>query len=187
MTQEKIDRINELARKQKSEGLTEEEKQNGAVASGAHHRKNMLSAFTYFADDSRLVREEPGDFLVRDCTVENADRLLHYNYSGNEAYQKNRPLSNIRFERITARGIRLPLNLYGHPAHPVVCTIADATLSFAADMPLMHAGYFERITLENVVVTGAAPRVRVWTDGAVEGNTAVAVEQADEPFYTDAI
>ncbi|MBP3627220.1 MAG: DUF896 domain-containing protein [Clostridia bacterium] len=31
MTQEKIDRINELARKQKSEGLTEEEKQEQAI------------------------------------------------------------------------------------------------------------------------------------------------------------
>lgn len=31
MTQEKIDRINELARKQKSEGLTEEEKQEQFV------------------------------------------------------------------------------------------------------------------------------------------------------------
>ncbi|MBQ2237106.1 MAG: DUF896 domain-containing protein [Clostridia bacterium] len=31
MTQEKIDRINELARKQKSESLTEEEKQEQAI------------------------------------------------------------------------------------------------------------------------------------------------------------
>lgn len=31
MTKEKIDRINELARKQKSEGLTEEEKQEQAI------------------------------------------------------------------------------------------------------------------------------------------------------------
>lgn len=31
MTQEKIDRINELARKQKSEGLTDEEKQEQAI------------------------------------------------------------------------------------------------------------------------------------------------------------
>lgn len=166
--------------------LTEEEKQGGtAVAPAAHHRRNMLSAFTYFADDSRLIRELPGAFLVEDCTVENVDRLLHYNYSGNEAYQKNRPLGDITFRNLTATGIRMPLTLYGSPDCPVTATFENTRIETVGDIPLMQAAYFERMELNGV--QAAAPRVRVWTNGTVTGDTPVTVETADEPFFTEAI
>lgn len=166
--------------------LTEEEKQAGAPATpAAHHRRNMLSAFTYFADDSRPVRELPGDFVVEDCTVENVDRLLHYNYSGNETYQKNRPLGDITFRNLTATGICMPLTLYGSPDCLVTATFENARIETVGDIPLMQAAYFGRITLNGV--TAAAPRVRVWTDGVITGDTPVTVEKADEPFHTDAI
>ncbi len=168
--------------------LSEEEKQNGAVAPAAHHRRNMLSAFTYFADESRLIREEPGEFLVQGCTVENVDRLFHYNYSGNETYQKNRPLTSICFQTLRAGGIVLPLNLYGDPDCPVICTLDNVALAFTSDVPLMYAAHFERVTLNGVTVEGVAvPRVRVWSDGVFDGDTAVTVETADEPFYTASI
>ncbi len=166
--------------------LTEEEKQQGAAAlPAAHHRRNMLSAFTYFADDSRMVRELPGDFLVEDCTVENVDRLLHYNYSGNETYQKNRPLCDITFRNLKATGIRMPLTLYGSPNCPVTAVFEKADIATKGDIPLIQAAYYDRIELNGV--TAVAPRVRVWTNGSITGDTPVAVETADEPFYTDAI
>jgi len=166
--------------------LTEEEKQQGAAAlPAAHHRKNMLSAFTYFADDSRMVRELPGEFLVEDCRVENVDRLLHYNYSGNETYQKNRPLSDITFRNLKASGIRMPLTLYGAPECPVTAVFDGADIEMAEGVPLMQAAHFERIEWNNVKTTD--PRVRVWTAGAVTGDTAVTVERANEPFFTEAI
>jgi len=166
--------------------LTEEEKQQGAAAlPAAHHRRNMLSAFTYFADETRLIREQPGAFLVEDCTVENVDRLLHYNYSGNEVYQKNRPLHDIAFRNLKATGIRMPLTLYGSPDCPVTATFINAHIETVGDIPLMQAAYFERIEWNGVVT--ADPRVRVWTEGAVTGDTPVTVETADEPFFTEAI
>ncbi len=166
--------------------LTEEEKQNGAGAPAAHHRRNMLSAFTYFADDSRPVREEPGVFTVEDCVVENADRLLHYNYSGNEIYQKNRPLRDVHFKNVTAFGVKLPINLYGEELHPVIATFDNLTVAMEGDIPLMLAAYYERIVLNGVRGVDA-PRVRVWSDGVIEGDTPVTVEVAAEPFYTESI
>ncbi len=166
--------------------LAEEEKRQGAAAlPAAHHRKNMLSAFTYFADDSRMVRELPGEFLVENCTVDNVDRLLHYNYSGNETYQKNRPLRDITFRNLKATGIRMPLTLYGTPDCPVTAVFENACIETKGDIPLMQAAYFARIELNGVVT--ADPRVRVWTEGVITGDTPVAVEMADEPFFTEAI
>jgi len=166
--------------------LTEEEKQHGATAAAAHHRRNMLSAFTYFADDSRMVREEPGAFTVEDCTVEHADRLLHYNYSGNEAYQKNRPLSDVHFRNVRAAGIKMPINLYGEQAHPVTATFDNVSVETEGDIPFMLAAHYARIVLNRVQHNGAL-RVRVWSDGVIEGDTPVAVEKATEPFFTEAI
>ena len=56
MTQEKIDRINELARKQKSEGLTEEEKQEQAILRREYidsYKRSLVSQLenTYIVDD----------------------------------------------------------------------------------------------------------------------------------------
>lgn len=164
--------------------LSDEEKRHGVTAPAAHHRRNMLSAFTYFADNSRPVRYSPGDWRVEECTVENADRLLHYNFSGNEAYQQNRPLQDIHFEDIRAGGIRLPLNLCGTPDQLVTCTLHHVDLAFAADMPLMHAAYFNTILLDDVTIHGTTtPRVRVWTMGTITGSTPVLTERADEAFF----
>ena len=75
--------------------LTEEEKKSGAVAWGDgkdNRRSNMVSAFTYYADYSFPIEERPENIIIKDCVIENTDRFLHYNYSGNERWQINRPL-----------------------------------------------------------------------------------------------
>ena len=55
MTQEKIDRINALARKQKAEGLTEEEKAEQAVL-----RREYIESFT-----RSLVGQLENTYVVR--------------------------------------------------------------------------------------------------------------------------
>lgn len=55
MTQEKIDRINELARKQKAEGLTEEEKAEQAVL-----RREYIESFK-----RSLVGQLENTYVVR--------------------------------------------------------------------------------------------------------------------------
>ncbi len=164
----------------------------------AQHRYNMLSAFTYFADFSREIREQPGNIVLQDCVIENTDRLLHYNFSGNETWQKHRPLRSIRFDRVKAVGIRLPLNLYGDEAEPVECVFRDSTVAFAPDVKdqaFMHAAHFERIVLDHVNIekAGDAPTIRRWTEGeivcrdcAVNGG-AVTDAAATEPFFAQSI
>lgn len=154
--------------------LSKEEKRTGvASASGAGHRYNMLSAFTYYSDFSLNVREPPGNIVLRNCTIENTDRLLHYNFSGNETWQKNRPLRDIRFENIVATGVSMPLDVYGDTNTPVIVEMKNLDFTFRPGfdaVSFIHACNYERITLDNVSVRGAgkAPLIKTWSPGKIE-------------------
>lgn len=150
--------------------LTPEEKRSGKPTEEATHRYNMLSAFTYYADFSRSIRHQPGDIVMENCTVENVDRFLHYNFSGNEPWQRNRPLKDITFRNITAEGLKYPLTAYGEKGTPVSCTIENCVFGLAEGtdgMSFMHLCHFDSIVLKNVQVRGLknAPLIRRWSDG----------------------
>jgi len=150
--------------------LTPEEKRSGKPPEEASHRYNMLSAFTYYADFSRSIRHQPGDIVIENCTIENVDRFLHYNFSGNEPWQRNRPLKDITFRNITAEGLKYPLTAYGEKDTPVSCTIENCSFSLAdgtEGMSFMHLCHFDSIILKNVQVRGLknAPLIRRWSAG----------------------
>ena len=154
--------------------LTKEEKRTGVQSSTAtSHRYNMLSAFTYFSDFTLNVREQPGNIIIRNCTIENTDRLLHYNFSGNEPWQKNRPLRDIRFENITASGVSMPLDIYGDTNTPVIVDIKDMDFTFrqgSDNVSFIHACNYERITLDKVNIKGIGnvPLIKTWSKGIIE-------------------
>ncbi len=150
--------------------LTKEEKRSGVpVPNAGNHRYNMLSTFTYYADFSRAIRMQPGNIILRNCVSENADRFLHYNFSGNETWQKNRPLKNIRFENVTATGIRYPITAYGDAACPVRLEIIDCHLSFSEipGMQGMSLSHWEDVLLKNMTVDGldTDTLAKAWSDG----------------------
>lgn len=136
--------------------LSLEEKKRGANADAAktdQYRNNMLSFMTYYADYRRDVREEPSNILITDCHVKNCDRFLHFNYSGNEIWQKQTPLREITFRNIDAENVKMPLNLYGDKEKPVTLTMENCKIDFCKDdreNPIVNAANFERITLNNV-------------------------------------
>lgn len=132
------------------------EKRSGtAVPTNENHRYNMLSIFTYYADFSKKIRMQPGDITFTDCTVENVDRFIHYNFSGNETWQRNKPLTDMHFKQIKAKGIKMPLTVYGDPELPVICTIEDCEFEFSeAGNPFMHLCNYADLELHNVKVKG---------------------------------
>lgn len=179
--------------------LTVEEKKAGTVAKKQPgHRYNMLSSFTYYADFSRNIREQPGDIIIRDCEIENADRLLHYNFSGNEPWQKGRPLESITFENVAATGIRMQLNAYGGADAPFCLTFKNCEVAFAEDVEnisFIHTCNHKKILLDNLKVKGikTAPFIKKWSEGGeiitnnleTDGNTEVVT--ATEAFFTQCI
>ncbi|MBQ8525616.1 MAG: hypothetical protein IJ460_02690, partial [Clostridia bacterium] len=135
--------------------LTPEEKKNGIKPSLEGHRNNMLSVFTYYSDFSVPVDYQPGNIIIKDCKVDNADRFLHYNYSGNEPWQKHKPLESIRFENITATDISMPLTAYGDKDIPVTVEFRNMDISIRKGyehIDFMHVAYCKSIKLDNVKI-----------------------------------
>ncbi len=140
--------------------LSIEEKKSGKNANdipGPHHRYNMLSFFTYFADNSVKIRECPKNIIIRDCNICGADRFLHYNFSGNELWQSTTPLVDITFDNIIAKDILLPLDAYGDNDRRLTMTIKNSSISFRKDTEesaFIRGANFEKLTLKNITVYG---------------------------------
>lgn len=127
----------------------------------------MLSFFTYYADGTHPTRDFSRNIVIRDCTVENADRFLHYNYN-NEQWQRGVPMTDITFERVRATGIVYPLSAYGMRGYDVklALTMRDCSITFGKPMEEFIRGAFVgEINLTGVCVEGAGsetPLFRVW-------------------------
>lgn len=146
--------------------LSKEEKESGAMAS-ATGRNNMLSMFTYYADRSMSIPKQPENIVIRNCTVENCDRFIHYNFSGNEIWQLAAPLKSLKLENIEAKSIHMPLTAYGSPDLPLELTMKNINISFEDEIEtqsFMHVAHLSKLTLENVRVDrkGKGPFIRSW-------------------------
>jgi hypothetical protein len=172
--------------------LTKKEKAASAPSALEGHRSNMLSIFTYYSDYSMPIPVTPGNIIIADCVFENADRFLHFNFSGNETWQRYRPLNSIEFRNITATDIRMPINLYGKEGEEVSLTLqnVDITLNeIMNEQSLIHAGHFKRVTLDNVNINGRLSCiVKKWSEGNIILNNVkcdaeTTVKKADTNFF----
>ena len=130
----------------------------------------MISVFTYYADFSVPIDVQPGNIVIRDCRVDYADRFLHYNFSGNEMWQANRPLESIRFENIKAADISMPLTAYGDLDTPITLELKNVALSLRAgseDIALIHTANVRRISIEDLTLPNfrGSVLIKTWTDG----------------------
>ncbi len=174
--------------------LPEEDRISGAHREPGAGRRTMLSLFTYYADFTLAVRHDPGEIVLRDCSLENAERFLHYNFSGNEVWQKGIPLSSIRFEGCEASGVGMSLCAYGDASRPLSLSFERCRFAFApTQAEFLRAAHVGALSLHDVRIGGVrGPLVRSWGNVAapVLGNAAGferAVVPADGPFETAAI
>ena len=150
--------------------LSDEEKRNGVIPELSGHRNNMLSVFTYYGDYSADIPNKPGNIVISDCTADGADKLLHYNYSGNEWWQINRPLTSITFENIEAKNLSMPSILYGDSRDKVFFNMKDCRISMKAgceNTEFIRAANYDEIVMENVEIENYAAKtlIKTWTDG----------------------
>ena len=155
--------------------LSVEEKVAGVMATAKNSRNNMLSFFTYYADFSVPIPREPGNIVIEDCEIYGADRLLHYNFSGNETWQRYRPLKNINFKNIKAIDVRLPLTLYGTEKSKVELEMRNVSLNLHKDYSsteLIRACHYEKIKMDDINIDkfGGECIIRTLGSGNVELN-----------------
>lgn len=174
--------------------LSTEEKRNGASSKNDALRSNMLSVFTYFAGDTNTIPEQPGNIVFRDCTVSHVDRLIHYNFSGNERWQLNRPLSDLTLENIKATEIGMPLTAYGSADTPLTLILKNLDIEFLESenaFPFLRIAHCKRLVMDHVCVQKAAGGlIKSWTPlTGVEWNAVDCqvprdewIEYASEPF-----
>ena len=179
--------------------FTQEEKIAGALVS-EKGRNNMLSLWTNFVSSDLPVRKPAGKIIIRNCTVKNADRMLHLNLSGNEPWQKGTPPTDITFENVKIEGVKMGLTAYGIETSPMEITLKNVEYTYAEgaeETPMFRVAHCNAINLENVKVNGfkGASLVRAWSDG-VEINTqnldckladGKLIALADEEFYAKPI
>lgn len=153
--------------------MTVEEKKSGVKPALEGHRNNMLSVFTYYSDYSVPIENQPGNIVIKNCRVDYADRFLHYNFSGNEPWQANKPLESVRFENIKATDISMPLTAYGDKDTPITLEMKNVDISIREgfeNIDFMHIANYKRISLENVKIDNylGESLIKKWTDGKVE-------------------
>ena len=172
--------------------MTDEEKRSGVKPSLEGHRNNMLSAFTYYSDFSVDIKHQPGNIIIRNCRIDYADRFLHYNYSGNEMWQQNRPLESITFENITATDISMPLTAYGDKDTSIKLTFKNVDISLRKgfeDVVLLHVCNYDKITLDNVSIKNSTADTLIKRWQGVEGDIDIIDLECDineENLITDA-
>lgn len=149
-------------------------------------RHSMATFFVYFSSDKCPIRNPPGNITVRNCRVENVARLLRYNFQ-DEGWQRGRPLSDICFTNMTAKGLLLPLAASAGPASgaafvPLSLSLVDCKFSFSRRQTELVAGRnIGHLILRNVDVDGVdGPALRMWegrADVIEEGVRGVRGEQ----------
>ena len=141
----------------------------GAAVSATAKYANALCFWTNFVTDDLPVRKPAGNIVVRNCTVRNADRMLHLNLSGNEPWQSGCPLKDVKFENIKAEGIRYPINIYGDKDKHINLRMENVEISMLEGFEhnhLISAANFDLIELKYVNVKNATGNVLIkkWTD-----------------------
>ena len=107
--------------------LPQEDIKSGANPEGCG-RRNTLSFFTYYGNPRS--RFSSGNIVFRNCRVSGVDRFMHYNFSGNEPWQKGVGLTDVAFENVYAENVVYSLTAYAGKGTSLNICFRDCTFTF---------------------------------------------------------
>ncbi len=143
--------------------LSKEDKEAGRIPPPEIGRYNTLSFFTFYGNER--VRRQPGDIVFRNCRVTCVDKLMHYNFSGNERWQIGKPLADVTFDNVVAEGLSQPSIAYGTAEMPLTLKMSECTLAFHDDVhELFRGAFIKEAFLGDLRVSGlGGPAFQLWS------------------------
>lgn len=127
-------------------------------------RTNMFSAICHLSPKDRNPVKLSGNWLIKDCVLENVDALYEYNFQDG-LWQTGQPVTTVTFTNVTATGLVNPIIAIGDEDHQFELTLNNVQLSLrdkAGEKGFLTARKFNRIALHNVKLTngGDAPLIK---------------------------
>jgi len=184
--------------------LTKDEKITGKLLSdleNPNHRYRMKSFYTYYADNRLEIIKKPSKITIENCTVENSEKFLHYNYSGNETWQQNRPLYDISFKNIVVKNISMPMIAYGSQEEPFTLNLESVDILLSnnyTDDCLIRSANLKSVNFNKVCVKNFNGETVVKNYGENKGKIAIncsdfgneiksAIKETKQEFVVDCI
>ncbi len=135
--------------------LSDEEKKARVPAEIGKHRDLNKSIFLYYCDMRAIIRETPGDILIKGCRFGKEGKILHLPFG--HIWTCNRSLDNITFEDCVFEDILAPIRTDSPENEPLSVTMKNCTVTAreGAESNAFAAGKNLRsIMLENMKVKG---------------------------------
>ena len=141
--------------------LTEMEKRLERTPSGKG-RLTTLAFFTYFSGKSTSAPAT--NVVFRNCRVSGVNKLMHYNFSGNETWQVGRGLLDVTFENVVAEDMSEPSCVYAEGDTPLALAVKGCLFTFASPVgELMRGGGRLNVRASDLEVKGVdGPFLRRW-------------------------
>lgn len=169
-----------------------EDKRSGLNPVG-RGRRNTLSFFSYYGNPRS--RFAPGGIVFRNCRVFGVDRIMHYNFSGNETWQKGAALGDVTFDNVIGSNVAYSLTAYAKAGVPLTLNFRKCRFTFGEFM----GEFIKGANVGTINVDGLdigrlnGPLMRVWGDVVPELNvkklngTEPVTEKCGKPFIVRSI
>jgi hypothetical protein len=154
-------------------------------------RTSMLSAFIHFAPKDRNPRLPSDNWLIRDCTMEDVDRVYSYDIERG-VWGTGQPALKLRFVNVKASGLAHPIRVLGDTRRQFELTIEDATFSFRdgrQDQPHLDLTRFGSLVLRQAVLenSGQTPGLVAREGDAVWLDRVRWVPQREAPYLLEQV
>lgn len=135
--------------------LSDEEKKARVRAEIGKHRDLCKSIFLYYCDMRAVIRETPGDILIKNCRFGKSGKLFHLPFG--HKWTCNRSLDNITYENCVFEDVLDPIVADCPDSETLAITLKNCTVKAregAEDHPFLSGKNVRSMTLENVTVEG---------------------------------
>ena len=104
-------------------------------------RHNTLFAFEYYSIGTDTVRDNSRNWFIKNCTFDNIDGLIHYEFGDKIHLQVSTPLEDVTFQNVIVKNLHSISTFKGSCDTPAKLKFIDSELGLAGDY--RNKAYFD--------------------------------------------